>query len=282
MYFCHVVIDMDSTLQKYTINPFQSMALITFMSDYGYSDHYIAAVKASILRANPSLHIIDISHHIEHFNIAHGSYVLNAVFREFPEGTVHLVSVDTLSSDKDPYIAIKLEEHYFVGKDNGLFGLISEQEASAIVVLPDLEKHPSAFPAKDIFAPAVAKLASGSSIHDLGQPLDTMKRMIGRQPRATKRQISGHVIRVDGYGNLITNIEQQVFTILNKKNEFNIIFGRESSNKINGYISQTGSGDCFVIFNSAGLLEIGINKGNASELLGLHYDSPVNVLFPDL
>lgn len=256
------------------------MALVTFMSDYGYSDHYIAAVKARLFQIDPGLPVIDISHNIEHFNIAHGSYVLGSVFREFPEGTVHLVAVDTLSDARDPFVAVKLEDHYFVGTDNGLFGLISDQEPSSIVALADLENQPSTFPARDIFAPAAAKLAANTDIQELGNPLDGLKRMIGRQLRATKKQISGHVIRVDTYGNLITNIEQKVFNILNKKEEFTITFGRESINRIHTYISQTGNGDCFILFNSAGLLEIGINKGNASQLLGLHYDSPVNILFP--
>lgn len=256
------------------------MALITFMSDFGYSDHYIAAVKAKILQVNPGLQIIDISHHIEHFNIAHGSYVLGSVFRDFPKGSVHLVSVDSMGNAPDPFIALKLEEHYFVGTDNGLFGLISEQQASAIIEIINFDQKNTTFPAKDIFAPVAAKLASGSSIYDQGKTIPSFKKMIGRQPRTTKKQISGHVIRVDSYGNLITNIQQEVFNILNKKNEFTITFGRESSNRIHNFISQTGNGDCFIIFNNAGLLEIGINKGNASELLGLFYDSPVNIIFP--
>lgn len=257
------------------------MALITFMSDFGYSDHYIAAVKAKILRVNPGLQIIDISHGIEHHNIAHGSYVLGSVFRDFPKGTVHLVAIDSAGNASDPYIAIKLEEHYFVGADNGFFGLMSDHQASAIIEIFSFTNRDSTFPAKDIFAPMAAKLASGSSIYDLGKPLPSFKKMIGRQMRATKKQICGHVIRVDNYGNLITNIQKEVFNMLNVGKDFTIMFGRESSNRIHDYISQTGNGDCFIIFNNAGLLEIGINKGNASELLGLRYDSPVNILFPE-
>ena len=106
-------------------------------------------------------------------------------------------------------------------------------------------------------------------------------RKIDRKFRATKKQISGNVIRVDHYGNLITNIEEEVFKILHKDRSFYIQFGRERVEKISLPYDEVDDGECFVIFNDLGLLEIGINKGNASKLLGLKYDSPINILFDD-
>ncbi len=257
------------------------MAIITFISDFGYSDHYVAAVKGKILQIDPDLRIVDISHSIEHFDLAHCSHVLKMVFKDFPLGTVHLVAVNSNPRESEALVALELENHYFVGTDNGIFGLISDKEPTKIIALPQPEGFSNTFPARDVLAGAAGRLAIGDSLDKLGDPLPSIKRLLGRSMRATKKQISGHVVRVDHYGNLITNIEKQAFDILSKQKNFKVIFGRESISKINKIIHQAGSGDVFVVFNSLGYLEIGINHGNASELLGLQYDSPVNILFEE-
>jgi S-adenosyl-L-methionine hydrolase (adenosine-forming) len=130
-------------------------------------------------------------------------------------------------------------------------------------------------------AKAAAMLASGSAINDVGTYTKDLFQRVDRKFRATKKQISGNVIRVDHYGNLITNIEKEVYKILRKDRKFIIQFGRENTNKINFNYNEVDDGDCFVVFNDLGLLEIGINKGNASHLLGLKYDSPVSIIFEE-
>ncbi len=259
------------------------MAIITFLSDYGVSDHYVAAVKARILGINPGLRIVDISHHIEPFNLAHASYVLKAVYQDFPEGTVHLAAVDSTGEAGVQYIAVQIKGHFFVGADNGLFSLISEEDPSMIAVLGEKER-PSlgTFPARDFLAKTAAMLASGSNLNDMGTFTREYKRLIGRKFRATKKLISGNVIRVDHYGNLITNIEKEVFEILSKSRAYVVSIGREKIDRIHASYNEVENGDCFVVFNRLDLLEIGISRGNASQLLGLKYDSPVNIIFdPD-
>ncbi|MBL6448370.1 SAM-dependent chlorinase/fluorinase [Fulvivirga sp. 29W222] len=257
------------------------MAIITFLSDFGESDHYVAAVKAKILSVNPGISVVDISHQIATGDIAHAAYVLNAVFREFPKGTVHLVAVNTSGQSGDRYIAVELESHFFIGTDNGLFGLISDQEARFKVDINSISPIKTTFPAKQVFAPAAAKLASGKALQDLGSPLDEYKRMLGRHLKANKKQIVGNVIRVDHYGNLITNIDKTTFDILSKEKGYNITFGRESSRRIMDNVNGADAGDVFIIFNDQGFMELGINQGIASELLGLDYDSPVIINFDE-
>jgi S-adenosyl-L-methionine hydrolase (adenosine-forming) len=111
------------------------MAIITFLSDFGWRDHYVATVKAKILSVIPNVTIVDISHEIEPFNIPHTAYVLGSVFRDFPQGTVHLVAVNSPSKMEERFVALKLEEHYFVGPDNGIFSLLSDRNPSIIVEL---------------------------------------------------------------------------------------------------------------------------------------------------
>lgn len=258
------------------------MALVTFMSDFGTEDHYVAAVKAAILKGNPSINIVDISHNIYPSDIGHASYVLKNVFRDFPPNSVHLCAIDLNSREPSKLIAIKLEEHYFVGPDSGLFSLISQQRPTAIIDINSLKPIESTFEAKDILAPTASGLASGKNIHEMGPAQNEIKILYSRQLKVTKREISGNIIRVDVYGNLITNIIKSEFdtiTRINGNQPFEVSFGREKTRKINKTYNEVESGEFYVLFNSSGFLQIGINKGNASELLGLVLDAPVTINF---
>lgn len=257
------------------------MAIVTLLTDSGESDHYVAAIKAKILSTNPGLTLVDISHQINPCDIAHGAYVLRSVFREFPKGTVHLIAVDAAGGKEDAFIALQLEDHFLVGVDNGLLGLISDKPQQNLVELNAINSLVTTFPERDILAPAAARLASGVSISTLGKPLSQYKKMTDRHVKATRKQILGHVTRVDRFGNLITNIELEVFETLSKGKGITIHFGGEKFKRIHTNYNQADQGDCFLVFNSAKLLEIGIYKGNASELLGLSYDSPVNIIFEE-
>ena len=257
------------------------MAIVTLLTDSGESDFYVAAIKAKILSTNPGLTTVDISHQISSCDIAHAAFVLRAVFRDFPKGTVHLVGVDAGGNRGDVPVAVHLEDHLFVGADNGFFGLISDKQAQNVIELNKVNRIPTTFPEKDIFAPAAAKLASGVNISSLGTPLGQFRKMTDRYVKATKRMIAGHVIRVDHSGNLITNIPRDAFETLSKGKNYVIQFGGEKFRKVQTNYNQAEQGDCFVMFNSLNLLEIGIYKGNASALLGLHYDSPVSINFEE-
>lgn len=253
------------------------MAIVTLLTDAGESDHYVAAIKAKILSFDQSIRIIDISHAIRAFDIGHAAFVLRSVFRDFPAGTVHLVGVDAAGNRGEAFIILKLEGHFFVGADNGLFSLISDQVPESIWAL---SSNPGlTFPEKEIFAPAAAKLATGSTPEDIAQHVQDYKRLIDRQVKATKKQITGHIIRVDHFGNLITNIPRQAFDVLSKDKAYTVQFGGEKFRRIHVSYNQADQGECFLVFNSLDFLEIGIYKGNASELLGLDYDSVVNIIF---
>ncbi len=257
------------------------MAIVTLLTDSGESDHYVAAIKARIISINPGIRIEDISHKIKPNDIAHAAFVLRAVFRDFPKGTVHLVGVDAVGAKGDLPIALQLEDHFFVGADNGLFGLISDKTHQQLISLNSITTISTTFPERDIFAPAAVKLASGISLSDLGKPLPVFKKMIDRQVKATRKQITGSVVRVDGFGNLITNIPREAFEILSKEKVFTIQFGGEKFRRIHTDYHQVEEGECVILFNSLNMLEIAIFKGNASDLLGLAYDSVVTITFDE-
>jgi S-adenosyl-L-methionine hydrolase (adenosine-forming) len=254
------------------------MALITFTSDYGESDFYVAAVKAKMLNINPQLNIVDISHHVHLFDVAHAAFLINATFREFPKGTVHLVAINENHEATEGFIGVKIEEHIFLGPNNGVLSLLSENQPGIMVQFADIHVKASTFPVKDVLAPIAAKVASGASIHDFGGPIQQIKKLLPRHLKATKKQIVGNVVRVDGYGNLITNISKTVFDQLNP-GKFSIEFRKETITAMNTTYHEVDNGEVFVFFNSLGYLEIGINHGNGAQLLGLHFDSPVYINF---
>lgn len=257
------------------------MAIVTLLTDSGESDHYIAAIKARIIRVNPDIRIVDISHQIRLFDIGHAAYVLRSVFRNFPEGTVHLVGVDAAGNRGDVFIIMQLEGHFFVGSDNGLFSLLSDKAPENVWEINAGDPIFTTFPEKEIFAQTAARVASGHDPNDIGKPLTEIKRLIDRQVKATRKQITGHIIRVDHFGNLITNIPKEPFDILSKGKAYTIQFGGEKFRRIYASYNQAEQGECFIVFNTSNFLEIGIFKGNAAELLGLDYDSVVNIIFEE-
>jgi S-adenosylmethionine hydrolase len=254
------------------------MPLITFLSDFGYTDHYVAALKARILQDAPQARILDISHHIEPFNIAHGVYVLNAVFRDFPEGTVHLVAVDSQGTREGRFHAIKFQNHYFLAADNGILSLLTESRPDLMIALDAAGKL--AHPGKEVLAPAAAFLANGGDIRELGPETNIMHELLHRQLRLSDHTITGHVIHVDHYGNLITNISRDSVDAIGHGRPITIRFARETVDRIAANYNAADEGDCVCVFTSQNLLSIGINKGNAAELLGMYFDSRVDISFP--
>ena len=254
------------------------MAIITFMSDFGHRDPYVAAVKAKVSALFPNVNMFDISHDIEHYDIAHAAFVIRSVYNDFPKGTVHILSVNSLNRKNEKFIAAKIDDHYFVSADNGLLSLITSKKAMAIVDI-NQEKIQSTFPARDIFAKAAVYLANGKNIYDLGPGLTEMKRLINRELSITKDRIHGNVIHVDSYGNLITNIDKQVFEEIREGRNFEVNVGRGHINRISNSYAEVEEGDIAVVFNSLDLLEIAINKGPASSLLGVSYDGVITINF---
>ncbi|HSI91565.1 MAG TPA: SAM-dependent chlorinase/fluorinase [Adhaeribacter sp.] len=254
------------------------MALITFLSDFGYIDHYVAAVKARMLSTRPNTQIVDISHGITPFDIAHGFYVLSAVYRDFPEGTVHLVAVDTHGAKSGKYHAARYKGHYFLAADNGIISLLTDSEPEELVELA--VNGATTSPGRDILAPAALHLAGGGSLEDLGTKTTAMRQLMNRQLKLTDHAITGHVIHVDHYGNLVTNITRDSIETIGHERSFTITFGREKVSRISERYNQPPEGECVCVYNNQGYLCIGINKGNANELLGLDFDSQVDVHFP--
>jgi len=249
------------------------------MSDFGHRDAYVAAIKAKFFSLNPSIAVIDISHEIEPYNIAHAAFVLRSVFKDFPLGTVHLAAVNTHSSPDENFLAVKLEGHFFIGADNGVFSLLSDKTPELIIELTKGDEYFPSFPEKTMLAAAAIALASGKAITELGKPITNIRQMLNRQVRVTKTSITGHVAHIDHYGNLICTISKEVFEQARNARPYTISFAKEHFDSLSETYKSGEHGDCIVFFNSYQALEIAICQGNAAELLGLMLDSPVTIQF---
>ncbi len=250
------------------------------MSDFGEEDAYVAAVKGAILSQDPTLPIIDASHRIRPFDIGHAAMIAGHYYPKFPKGTVHLMAVDAVYQRQQAAIAAELNGHFFVTFNSGLLGLVDEKLTQHPVALPTTT-HPT-FPVLDHMVAACVALAHGQPLNKLGPPIQVIQHTKS-VVKATKKEIVGQIIHVDHYGNLITNIHQTYFDdlmkILGGKVGYQVVFARERFSRLHQNYFDVEDGDCFVLFNSDHWLEIGINKGRASDLLGLKRDDNVIINF---
>ena len=249
------------------------------MSDYGLGDHYVAAVKGTLLSLNQQLIIIDISHEINLSDISHGGYVLRNVYKKFPIGTVHLVAINSSRSLKNRWIGMTLEGHHFIGTDSGIFSIISNENPTLVVEICPITPENNCL--KKV-GQAVKDLATGGDLEHIGKIITDHLQLIDRTAKITKKGIVGHVIHIDHYGNLITNIQHKDYLEIQKINgntPFQIQIGREIFDRLHEGYNEVEPGECYVFFNTEKVLQIGINMGRASELLGIRMDASVYINF---
>jgi S-adenosylmethionine hydrolase len=257
------------------------MAIITLTTDLGDKDIYQAALKGSILKLTPTVTIIDITHSVAAFNVQQAAFILKNSFHYFPEGTVHLIGIDTVYNAYTKYLAVRYKGHYFVGADNGIFSLMFTEDAeemTEINIMQDLKfLH---FPLADIFVKAACHLAKGGTLQEIGLPVATLEKKMNLQPVVEKNVIKGSVIYIDSFQNVITNITKEFFNSEQKGRRFVLYFKRnETINHLSWHYNEVPEGEKLCMFGISDHLEIAINKGNASGLLGLNLGDSVIIDF---
>lgn len=257
------------------------MGTITLTTDLGHKDFYQAALKGSLLSLLPAVRIIDISHDIAPFDLQQAAFVIKNSYHYFPKKTVHLIGVDSVYNRDTRYLAIKYKGYYFVGADNGIFSLIFDEKPDEIVeisIIQDLKfLH---FPLTDIFAKAACHLAKGGKLIEIGEPVDDLVERKILQPIVDEDSIRGTVIYIDSFQNVITNIHKELFTQVQRDRSFVLYFKRnETINHLSWHYNEVPEGEKLCLFGISNYLEIAINKGNASGLLGLKADEVVRIEF---
>ena len=275
------------------------MPVVTLLTDFGNKDYFVAAVKGAIINEVENPLIIDITHEIEPYNHTQAAYVLKNTFSSFPEGSIHIIGVESEKTPENKHIAMLFEGHYFIGADNGILSMIRESfKAEKIVEINIHQNVTTTFPVLDIFVKVAAHISRKGQLEVIGKSIKIIKELTNVNPVVNNKsnQIMGSVIYVDNYGNVITNITRKLFQEVGKSRAFTI-FARNIKFK---EVAETygeaidfsipkrkrdEDGKKIALFNSADHLELAIYKsnpqtvGSAYSLFGLEYRETVTVNF---
>jgi S-adenosylmethionine hydrolase len=234
----------------------QASGIITLLTDFGIEDSYVAAMKGVILSAYPKAIIVDVTHAVRPYTILEGAYLLDAAWRSFPAGTVHLAVVDPGVGGQRPAIAFGAGEHYFVGPDNGIFSLLHEPVTQAVF----LKTPPEAswtFHGRDVFAPAAARLAAGGRLKELGSPA---REGPLRLPETSAANVGEGwqvlVLHCDRFGNLITNLPLRSLSRLRMVNG-------QPVRSVRTY-EEAQPGELVALVGSSGRVEFAVREASAA------------------
>lgn len=250
--------------------------IITLITDFGLADPYVSIMKGVILGLNPGAKIIDITHELAPGDIFCAAMVLRDSFAYFPEGTVHVVVVDPgVGTDRRP-LAFLTDQYFFVGPDNGvLWPIISENRGTAIHLdNASFFRHPisNTFHGRDIFAPVAAHLSAGVDVFNMGKVIEDPITLTLPRPIQEGKLLKGQVIRIDRFGNLITNIDEKTLKDFLGSSNCTVTVG-----PIRVYGISSTYGDAPIhkevaLMGSSGFLEISVNQGRATDRLDIQGD----------
>ncbi len=253
--------------------------IITLTTDFGYKDPFVGQMKGVIMSINPEAKIIDITHDIASHDIKEAAFVIWESFKYFPEGSIHVVVVDPGVGSKRKALAVFAYGHYFIAPDNGVLSYILKDGKCQVFSIENekymLKQASSTFQGRDLFAPASAWISKGVNITELGPAYQNPISFEIKQPKRDKGRIIGEIIRIDKFGNAITNIKAEALNIKSVTAKgltiplvqyyASVTDTENSSLKIN----------CLI--NSDGYLEIFVFKGNAAKEFGLKKGDIVEV-----
>ncbi len=251
--------------------------VITLLSDFGLRDSYVAEMKAVILGICPDALIVDVCHEITKYDIKMGAYMLARAAPFFPKGTIHVAVVDPEVGTKRKPIIIMTKHHMYVGPDNGLLVLSAEKEGiDKVYEITNqnymLRNISRTFHGRDIFSPAAAYLALGIPASDFGPEISEIIKPSFSQPKVCEQEILGEVIHVDGFGNIVTNISSEHLRRIGIKEEESLTVVLRNSKfaiKWCSSYSEVQIDTPLIIEGSSGLIEMTVNRGDASRFLGV-------------
>ncbi len=256
--------------------------ILTLTTDFGHTDHFVAAMKGVILGIQPNAQIVDISHDVPAFSVPEAGFLIAEAYRWFPKRTVHVVVVDPgVGSARRP-ILVEAAGQLFLGPDNGVFSMIRAFEPKNKVreitnpklMLPHVSRT---FHGRDLFAPVAARLTKGVLPTQVGKLIhDALQLRLALPEQTNKRTWTGAIIKVDRFGNLITNFRIPGFERI-RTNPFEVAIGFEKIHRLALHYAECPPGEPFVIEGSSGYLEICVNQGNAAKQLGCSAGAPVEL-----
>jgi S-adenosylmethionine hydrolase len=267
-----------------------SQRIVTLTTDFGLSDHYVGTMKAVILSINPDARIVDICNSVQSFDVLDGAISIVQAYSYFPTDTVHLVIVDPGVGTARRPLLVRTGRHIFLAPDNGVLSLVFEREAERLSVRHITAEHyflqpvSSTFQGRDVFAAVAGHLSKGVDLAKLGDEITDYVRFAAPHPKAVnERFVKGVVLKVDKFGNLITNLSPKDVPSLFEAEPppFKILVGKHEVVRMKVAFAQGAPGEVFGILGSLGYLEIVANRGAAAAVLGAGKGSEVGVLIGD-
>jgi hypothetical protein len=256
--------------------------VIALLTDFGTRDHYVGTMKGVMLGVCPDASLVDISHDIPPHDVLAGAFELAASYRYFPKGTIFLVVVDPGVGSTRRGIAVECGDHLFVAPDNGVLSIVFGEVSPRRIVeltepryaLPAISKT---FEGRDRFAPAAAWLATGVELTALGIPADQPVMLRVPRPAVASGGIDGEVVRIDRFGNLMTNIDRRTFAGVASGAPVVIqIAGRDIARVVSTY-AEAAPGELCALFGSSDHLELALNGASAALFTGATRGSAVHV-----
>ena len=256
------------------------MSYIALITDWQQNDYYLGAVKGFIYSQIADVNIIDINNGISKHNLFPAAFILKSCFNDFPEGTIFIIGVQTIIEGENNYLCFKYKNRYILCSDNGFFTHFTEEAPEAVYCLTDI---PSTFPEKDIFAKYACKILNGENISEFANPITEYKIVKNFNPIIEKSTITGTIIYIDNYGNVIINVSKEQFEKTCNERRFKIILGNTNYNisKINKTYNENNDNEFIALFNSIGLLEIAMNNTSIANLIQLEIKSNIRIQFYD-
>ncbi|MDR3722111.1 MAG: SAM-dependent chlorinase/fluorinase [Candidatus Acidoferrales bacterium] len=257
--------------------------IITLTTDFGTNDHLVGVMKGVILSINPEVNIVDITHSVLPHDLLDGALTIGQAYKYFPPKTVHLVVVDPgVGSARRP-ILVAGDTHYFVAPDNGVLSSVYDQ-TEALYVWNIISEHyfrqpvSKTFHGRDVFAPVAAWLTKSWQSSAFGEAITDYARFAMPKPKTAGNTIKGVVLRVDQFGNLITNLRaEDVPAFAAADGKFTIRAGNATVTKLVPTFSSGANGEAIGLIGSSGYLEISVNKANASRTLAIGRGAEITV-----
>jgi S-adenosylmethionine hydrolase len=250
--------------------------IITLTTDFGTNDHLVGTLKGVILKINPEATLVDITHNVTPFDLLDGALSIGSAYKYFPPRTIHVVIVDPgVGTDRRPLL-VTAENQYFVAPDNGVLSVVYEREKANLVVRHVTAEHyylqpvSKTFHGRDIFAPVAAWLAKGWQTASIGEEITDYKMFALPKPRQENGVTKGIVMRVDNFGNLLTNFRaEDLPSEALEKGEVKLQVGPHAVTRLVDTFARGNAGEAVAFVGSSGYVEIGVNKGNAAKTLAL-------------
>jgi len=258
-----------------------SNSIITLTTDYGTNDHLVGTMKGVILKINPDVTIVDITHNVTAYDLLDGALAIGAAYSYFPPKTVHVVVVDPgVGTERRPLL-VSAQNQYFIAPDNGVLSVIYEREDNVVVRHANVEHYflspvSKTFHGRDIFAPVAAWLTKGWQTPSMGDEITDYKKFAMPKPKHAGGSLKGVILRVDAFGNLITNFRAENIPANAQQNgHFQLQVGTHVVKKFVDTYAHGAAGEPIAYIGSSGYIEIGVNKGSAARTLALGRGTPV-------